>query len=169
MLSLVYMYIPHQYFIPYFIFISALIVTIRSDAETMLISPFMTIYLAPIGFILSWFTMIPVSFLESIAGATGGYLFLYTINYVFKLIKKEDGIGEGDFDLLFFIGSFTGIIGCWASVTIGSAVGSFIGIMYTIYDCHYNKNIQIHSHKIPFGPFLALGAIIYIFLEKYLY
>lgn len=169
LLSWLYVYIPHAYFIPYFVFVSALIVTIRSDIETMLISPFMTIYLAPIAFLFSWFDMIPISLLESIAGAAGGYLFLYTVNYVFKKIKHQDGIGEGDFDLLFLIGAFTGIIGCWASVTIGSAVGSLIGITYLGYERYWKKNSFTHSTKIPFGPFLALGAITYIFLQVYLY
>jgi len=130
----------------------------------------MTLYLAPFGFILSWFDMLPISCADSIAGATGGYLFLFTINYVFKYLRNQNGIGEGDFDLLFLIGAFTGVIGSWASITIGSAVGSVCGLLYSAY-AHFCNPTTTHAYstKIPFGPFLALGALTYIFGQIYLY
>lgn len=83
-------------------------------------------------------------------------------------MRNQDGIGEGDFDLLLFIGSFTGIVGCWISITIGSFIGSLYGI-YALLSAHYkyeNKDTLL-SAKIPFGPFLALGAIIFVLFQKY--
>ena len=159
LLSLLYLLIPHIYFWSYFILISALIVTIRSDSETMLISPYVTLYLAPIAFFLSAFQLLPLSLLDSVLGALGGYGFLFCVNTIFKKIKQYDGIGEGDFDLLFLIGAFTGIIGCWASVTIGS----FFGCVYGLISFIRNR----YSAKIPFGPFLAAGALVYIFVGLY--
>jgi len=157
LLSLAYIYIPHNYYLGYFIFISALIVTIRSDIETMLISPYVTLYLVPCAFVLSSLHMIPISLPESLIGALCGYSFLLIINYIFKRFTQRDGIGEGDFDLLCLIGSFTGVIGLWASVTIGSAIGSLYGLLFLT----YNR----YSTKIPFGPFLAFGALCYIFIH----
>jgi leader peptidase (prepilin peptidase)/N-methyltransferase len=167
-LSLLYLYIPLNYFFAYFIFFSALIVTIRSDIETMFISRFTTLYLVPLGLIFSAYNILPLSLSSSITGAFFGYLFLFIINAVFKKLRKQDGIGEGDFDLLLFIGSFTGVIGCWVSITIGSIIGSLYGL-YTIFYCqHYHDNSQSLRHvKIPFGPFLALGALLFVFFQRH--
>ncbi len=169
-LSLVYLYIPLHYFFGYFIFCSALIVTIRSDIETMLILRHATISLVPVGMVLSIYGFLPLSIQESICGALFGYLFLRIISTVFKYLRNIDGIGEGDFDLLVFIGSFTGFIGCWISITIGSIIGSLYGIL-TILFAQKNRSFHhdIQNTKIPFGPFLALGALIFIFIQNHVF
>lgn len=169
LLSLLYFYIPQHYFFAYFVFFSALIVTIRSDIETMLISQYVTIFLIPFGFVFSACGLLPISLFESITGAVFGYLFLFSVNYIFKKLRNKNGIGEGDFDLLLFIGSFTGVLGCWATITIGSIAGSLYGFMYLLYDCCINRNNTITQNtKIPFGPFLALGAILFVFLHNHI-
>lgn len=94
-----------------------------------------------------------------------GHFFLFSINYMFKKYSQKDGIGEGDFDLLCFIGSFSGVLGCWTSLTIGSAIGSLWGISYFVYAC-YKKENDVVSTKVPFGPYLVMGALIYIFYQK---
>jgi leader peptidase (prepilin peptidase)/N-methyltransferase len=169
-LSLLYAYIPHHYFFSYFIFFSALIVTIRSDIETMLISRYVTLFLVPVGVYLSAHGLLPISLRESIFGALFGYFFLFFINSIFKYFRNIDGIGEGDFDLLLFIGSFTGIIGCWISITIGSLLGSFYG-MYTLLLSLQNNDITTYLRitRIPFGPFLAFGAIIFTFIQQHIF
>lgn len=149
---------PPFYFIAYFIFFSALIVTIRTDLEYMLISRLMTLYLVPVGFILSLLHKLPLSICLSIIGALGGYLFLYVVSFVFKRIAHKDGMGQGDLDLLALIGAFTGPVGCWTSLLIGSIVGSGMGITYLLV-CKPTE-----SPKIPFGPFLALGAMAHVFM-----
>lgn len=154
-----YFYLPTHYFLGYGIFFSALIITIRSDLEYMLISRLVTLFLVPLGIALSAANLLPISALESILGACVGYGFLWLVSKIFTFCTHKQGIGEGDFDLLCFIGAFTGIIGCWASVLIGSIAGSIIGLYY----CATTRNA--YSIKIPFGPFLALGAILFVFLQ----
>ena len=76
-------------FIPaYFILFSALIVTIRSDLETMLISQYMTLFVVPIGFFCSYFGLLPISLWQSIAGAVFGYLFLWTLAHLFFMANR---------------------------------------------------------------------------------
>lgn len=162
-----YLFIPLHYFFAYFIFFSALMVTIRSDFETMLISRCVTIYLAPLGLLLSACNLLPISLSESILGAIFGYLFLYSINAIFKYFRGIEGIGEGDFELLFFVGSFTGIIGCWFSVTLGSILGSLYGIIIIFLKQQNNKIDNANLIKIPFGPFLAIGAIVFVFAFQF--
>jgi len=169
-LSLLYTLIPLHYFFAYFIFFSALIVTIRSDMETMLISSFVTTFLIPLGLVLSICGLLPISLTASITGTLFGYFFLFFVNKVFKHMRGIDGIGEGDFNLLAFIGSFTGIIGCWMSITIGSLLGSLYGIFILVSLPNYNniKNSLQHT-QIPFGSFLAFGAILFVFLQKQIF
>lgn len=161
LLSLLYLVTPSLFFIPYFIFCSALIVTIRSDLETMLISRFVTIFLIPLGLLFSALGLISVSLLDSILGALLGYCFLLATAELFHWLTKKQGIGQGDLELLAFIGSFTGVAGCWISLTIGSILGSLIGLSYLIITRQTNTSI-----KIPFGPFLAVGALFYVLLQE---
>jgi leader peptidase (prepilin peptidase)/N-methyltransferase len=169
-LSLLYIFIPHHYFFAYFIFFSALIVTIRSDMETMLISRFATIFLVPFGCMMSAYGLLPLSLTESITGALFGYVFLCTINRIFRRLRNIDGIGEGDFDLILFIGSFTGIIGCWISITIGSMLGSLYGL-FTLLTSDNNTTLDysLQTAKIPFGPFLAFGALLFTFIQQQIF
>ncbi len=161
--TLLFLYVDHAYFISYFIFFSALIITIRSDFQSMLISRFVTLWLIPLGFLLSYTGYLPINLKESLSGTLAGGLFLYSVSYIFKLITKKEGLGQGDIDLLAFIGSFTGIIGCWASLLLGSLSATF-----TVFLLLFSKHITLKA-KIPFGPFLATGALIFIFFQDYFY
>ncbi len=154
-----YLYIPMHYYVGYGLFFSALIVTIRSDLHTMLISRFATLFLIPAGIALSFLGLLPLSPIESIIGAVAGYLFLYVVSTVFTFLTGKSGIGQGDIDLLAFIGSFCGLFGCWASILIGSIAGSIIGICYLLI-ARPKQPV-----KIPFGPFLAGGALLFVFFE----
>ncbi len=161
LLTALYLMVPTFYFFAYALFFSALIVTIRSDLETMLISRFVTLCMVPVGIASSFFELLPITPLDSIIGALLGYLFLYVIAFIFKKITGKDGMGQGDIELLACIGSFVGLIGCWITLMIGSLLGSLVGIAYLIV-AKAGRNT-----KIPFGPFLACGAIIYVLCQDY--
>lgn len=154
-------YIQPTYWLAYFLFFSALIVTIRTDAEYMLISTYMTLYLMPIGILLSIFKFLPLNPVNSILGTIAGYAVLWFIAHVFKRTRKKEGLGQGDIDLLAMIGAFTGLLGVWITLFLGALFGSIIGL--TIALCK-----KKHDIAIPFGPWLALGAIIYVFFQEYL-
>lgn len=155
-MSLLYLNVNHHYFFGYFFFFSALIVTIRSDFETMLISRFATLFLIPISLLLCYANLLPLEVYDSIIGILFGYLLLALIRSIFFMLTGKEGMGQGDLDLLAFIGSCAGIMGCWAALLVGSIAGSIFGISYSL----ITNNKQ--SLKIPFGPFLAFGAIAYI-------
>ena len=153
---LTYLFFNSQYFFAYFCLFSALIISIRTDLEHLLISRLFTLYLVPLGFIFSFFGLLPISLSESLIGALAGFSVLFLINKIFYAITKRQGIGEGDFDLLALIGSFTGPIGVFYSIFIASILGSIIGIILIILKKHTLQS------KLPFGPFLALGAMLFI-------
>lgn len=73
------------------------------------------------------------------------------------MLKKQQGIGEGDFDLLAMIGSFIGIQGVWVTLIIASISASLIGLILIF------ANKLSRNTKFPFGPFIATGAVTYLF------
>jgi|SRR5579863_1498452 len=156
----VYTCVDHQFFVAYFLFASALIITIRSDLETMLISRFVSLYAVPVGIVCGAFGLLPIGPVDSVTGALFGYGLFWCIATAFYHFTGKHGLGQGDIDLLAFIGSFTGIIGCWATMLIGSIAGSVVGIVALL--CT-KQGLQT---RIPFGPFLALGAIYYILVQQ---
>jgi leader peptidase (prepilin peptidase)/N-methyltransferase len=159
-MTLLYLRIENIYFWGHFVLFSALIVTIRSDLETMLISRWVTIALVPVGIIMSFTDTIPIAPLNSIMGSATGYLSLWLVGTLFYLITRKEGLGQGDLDLLACIGAFTGIVGIWMTVLLGSLFGSIIGTACLLYQGKFHR-----SMKLPFGPFLAMGAIIYVLFQ----
>lgn len=149
------------FFSVYFFFFSALTITIHTDMEHMLVSRFVSLYLVPAGIFLSYARYLPISPIESAASAMAAYLFLFSINKIFYLIKKHDGLGQGDLELFAFIGSFTGLLGCWFTILFSSVLGTLTGCLYMLWS---RKTISM----LPFGPFLAIGAMLFVLFEQWI-
>lgn len=148
-------------FIVYLIPITALIASIRSDLEAMVIPQIFSLWLTPLGIIGSIFSLTNINVMESIIGTILGYGILWSVGKIFLIITKEEGLGVGDMELLSMIGSFFGPKSILVSLLIGSVSGVLIGGFYLLIR---KKN---KSTKIPFGPFLALGALAYFFFDNY--
>lgn len=156
-------YVPALYQASYSFFFAALLVTIFTDAQYMLISRFVTVYLLPVPIVLSMLGLLPISPEQVMLGALSGYFVLAGISYVFSLLMNKQGMGQGDIDLLCFIGAFLGLGGWWISLLMASCVGSLFGIVYLL------ASGQGKQTKIPFGPFLAFGAMIYTIWGEWLF
>lgn len=143
----------------FFILLSALWITVFTDISHMLISRWVSLYLVPIGIIASFFGMTQINTTESIVTSIIAAAFFALINKVFYLFKGHDGLGQGDIELLACIGAWLGLVGTWFTITIGSTIGTLVGLGYMLVT---QKQIKI----VPFGPFLALGAILYMLYEQ---
>ncbi len=121
------------------------------DIDHQLLPDNITLPVLWLGLLLSLFNIYtdPVS---SIIGALAGYLSLWSIYWLFKLITGKEGMGYGDFKLLALLGAWLG----WQYLTIiillSSLVGAIIGISMIII-LGRDKNIPI-----PFGPYLAIAG-----------
>lgn len=113
----------------------------------------------PVGFLGAYLGFLEVSLLGSLLGGFIGYGFLWIVNVIFRHIKKREGIGLGDLELLGMIGAFTGPFGVWFTVLIASISGLIIGGVYLLFVK------KTRGEPIPFGPFLALGATIFFFFK----
>ncbi|MCF7900173.1 A24 family peptidase [Candidatus Babeliales bacterium] len=141
------------------LFLSALLVTFYTDAQTRLISRFVTLFLVPFVWIAGYFNYLPLSFEQSLIGSFLGFFILWTVSQVAFYITKQEGMGQGDIDLLCFIGSFLGPIGMWYTLMIGALLGSSFGIACV---CVHGKKAR--SIPLAFGSFLAIGACLILFI-----
>jgi len=109
---------------------------------------------------LIWIALFANSFgvftsLESaVYGALAGYLSLWSIFWLFKLVTGKEGMGYGDFKLLAAIGALLGWQALPMVILLSSAVGAVVGIAMIII-LGRDKNIPI-----PFGPYLAAAGFI---------
>ena len=98
-----------------------------------------------------------VSLEAAVLGAIFGYLSLWTVYWLFKIIMKKEGMGYGDFKLLAAIGAWLGAGQLPLVILFSSVFGAVIGIAMIVFAKH-GRNIPI-----PFGPYLAAGALIALF------
>ncbi len=152
--------LPYLY--TYLFFFSALIVTIFTDTTTLLISRYVTLYAMPVGWLLSNLGFSPLTPLESIGGSLAGLLILATVRFIAQKCMGKDGLGQGDVDLLCFIGAFTGPSGCWIVLMVASLLGSLVGCV------SYALAKEKQDILLPFGLFLGMGAILYVLFQKQL-
>lgn len=139
----------------YWMFVSALIVTSFIDLDCGIIPDIISLPGIALG-VVSSFVLPGLSMTDSMIGALlgGGLLFLIAVAY--KLLKKIDGMGGGDIKLMAMIGAFLGWKSVFLVIFISSAVGCLIGIPLTLIR---GEGTRI---SVPFGPFLAFGAVIYL-------
>lgn len=157
-----FIFVPKQFFFSEFIFLSLLVIISASDFCTLLIPTILTIGFIPFGLISAFYHYLPITFAESIIGTLFGYTILQIFSFAYKKKTGIQGIGEGDFDMLALIGVFTGYYGVWVALTIGSALGSCIGI---IYYCIKRSALKM---PFPFGPLLAIGSYCYLMYSSFM-
>ena len=121
------------------------------DADTQLLPDSITLPLVWAGLIANYFGLF-TSFEDAFWGAIAGYLSLWSVFWLFKLVTGKEGMGYGDFKLLAALGAFMGWQWLVAIIILSSLVGAVIGIA-GIFIYGRDKNIPI-----PFGPYLAIAG-----------
>jgi leader peptidase (prepilin peptidase)/N-methyltransferase len=91
---------------------------------------------------------------SAVIGAIAGYLTLWGVYWLFKLISGKEGMGYGDFKLLAALGAWLGWQMLPLIILLSSAVGAVAGIALIVIARH-GRNVPI-----PFGPYLAGGGLI---------
>jgi len=89
---------------------------------------------------------------SSIIGAVAGYLSLWSVYHLFKLITNKEGMGYGDFKLLALLGAWMGWQYLPAIIIFSSLVGAIIGVSLILFKKHQREV------PIPFGPYLAIAG-----------
>ena len=132
-------------------FTYVLIALLFIDLDKMLLPDQLTLPLLWLGLLLSTQNIF-VGTTDAIIGAAAGYLSLWSVYWLFKLVTGKEGMGYGDFKLLAALGAFTGWQGLPIIILLSSLVGAIAGILIMIIQ---NKG---KSLAIPFGPYLAVAG-----------
>ncbi|MDC8444383.1 MAG: A24 family peptidase [Nitrosomonas sp.] len=135
------------------IFVWALIALAAIDIETQLLPDDITLPLVWLGILVNMYTGF-TDLHSSVIGAIAGYLSLWMVYWIFKLITGKEGMGYGDFKLLAAIGAWLGWSLLPLVILLSSLVGGIVGLGLVMISKR-NKNAMI-----PFGPYLAGGALI---------
>ena len=121
------------------------------DIKTQLLPDNITLPLLWLGIIFNLFTTY-TDLTSSVLGAIFGYLALWSVFHLFKLITGKEGMGYGDFKLLAALGAWLGWQSLPLIILLSSAVGAIFGITMIV------TKLQERSQPIPFGPYLAVAG-----------
>ena len=89
---------------------------------------------------------------DAIVGAMAGYLTLWSVFWLFKLVTGKDGMGYGDFKLFAAIGAWLG----WQVLPGAILISALSGLVFAGY--LFLRGRQEHTQPMPFGPFLAISG-----------
>jgi leader peptidase (prepilin peptidase)/N-methyltransferase len=134
----------------------ALLALTAIDFDTQLLPDDITLPLLWIGLLLNSFGAF-TDLHSAVLGAVFGYLSLWSVYWLFKLVTGKEGMGYGDFKLLAALGAWLGWQMLPLIILSSSFVGAAVGIALIVAAKH-GRNIPI-----PFGPYLAGGGLIALF------
>jgi leader peptidase (prepilin peptidase) / N-methyltransferase len=138
-------------------FLGALVALSFIDFDTQFLPDDITLPLVWAGLIVNlWGTFVDLN--SAVIGAIAGYLVLWTIYWIFKLVTGKEGMGFGDFKLLAAVGAWLGWKILPFVILASSLVGAVLGIGLIILA---KRGREV---PMPFGPYLAISAVIALFL-----
>jgi leader peptidase (prepilin peptidase) / N-methyltransferase len=140
----------------YYAFIAALLVITFIDIDHQIIPDVVTLPGIPVFFAAS-FALPQITWAESLLGVLVGGGSLFLVAWLYHLLTKKEGMGGGDIKLLAMIGAVIGWKGVLFTIFLASAVGTLAGLLIML------KTRKTMKLAVPFGPFLTIGGISYIF------
>ncbi len=143
------------------LFTFALVALTFIDFDTQLLPDDITLPLLWLGLLFNLNTGF-TDIKSALIGAMAGYLILWSIYWLFKLVTGKEGMGYGDFKLLAAIGAWFGWQLLPAVILLSSVLGAAIGIALIVFT---KRGREV---PMPFGPFLAIGGIAALFFGQQL-
>lgn len=136
-------------------FISILLVCSAIDLRYMIIPDVISLPMILLTPVVAWIHP-DLDMKSALIGVVLGGGFLYGIAWLYWIVRKEYGMGFGDVKLLAGIGGWLGYQAIFPTLFVGSIVGSIIGVAVLMLGRKFSWQA-----RIPFGPFLAIGAVIH--------
>jgi len=138
------------------LFLSGLVVVAFIDLDNQIIPNLVTLPGIPLG-ILSGLVVADPPLMDRVIGALAGAGFLYLVLFYGSILYGQDAMGEGDLNLIALIGAFLGWRAVILTILIGCLTGSAVGLALIA-----TGRLARRQH-MPFGPFLAVGAVVALF------
>ena len=136
--------------------VGALLVITFIDIDHQIIPDVITYPGIGVGFVTSLLVG-HITYKESLIGILLGGGILLLVAWGYYLLTKREGMGGGDIKLLAMIGAFLGWKGAIFTIFAGSAIGTVAGVALAL------RTGGGRKLAIPFGPFLSVGALLYLF------
>jgi leader peptidase (prepilin peptidase)/N-methyltransferase len=140
----------------YYLFFAALLIVTFIDIDHRIIPNVITLPGIPICFAAS-FALPTITYREALLGILIGGGSLFLVAWIYSLITKKEGMGGGDIKLLAMMGAIVGWQGVLFTIFLASLVGTIAGLAAMLQS---RKGMKL---AVPFGPFLSIGSITYIF------
>ncbi|AFJ03362.1 Leader peptidase (Prepilin peptidase) / N-methyltransferase [Methylophaga frappieri] len=121
------------------------------DVDKQLLPDNLTLPLLWMGLVFNLFNVF-TDLTSAVIGAISGYMALWLVYQLFRLITGKEGMGYGDFKLLAALGAWLGWQFLPVIIILSSLVGAVLGICLILFKQHQ------HSQPIPFGPYLAAAG-----------
>jgi leader peptidase (prepilin peptidase)/N-methyltransferase len=173
----------------YMVFCAGMVIITFQDLADWTIPDEITLPGLPIGIALSLAGMFwgeatglrVQSVFDAMGGALLGGGIIFALDRITVLLLKKPGMGMGDVKLLAMLGAFLGWKGAIGALMMASIIGSFVGVSVLLYyrnrgeeagtgDSRPGKEarnsddeITLEGHYLPFGPYLAVAGLIYLF------
>lgn len=138
------------------IFVCLMVVCSVIDLRLMIIPDVISIPMMALTPIVVWLHP-DLDMFSALLGVALGAGFLYAVAWIYWIIRKEYGLGFGDVKLLGAIGGWLGYQAVFPTLFLGSIIGSILGVVAL----GLAKKLSFKA-RVPFGPFLATGAIIHL-------
>nr|WP_246551081.1 A24 family peptidase [Photorhabdus caribbeanensis] len=149
----------HSYIVLMFvlIFVWVLIILSFIDIKIKLLPDVISYPLLWIGLLLNLNqTFVPIE--QAVTGAIAGYLILWSLYWLFKIICHKEGLGYGDFKLMAAVSAWLGI----GAIPLLMFLSSLFGLIGYFWMWRIRENYQ---ESVAFGPYIAISAVIMIYMH----
>lgn len=140
----------------FFLFGSLLLLIAFIDLDTYLIPDALSLGGLVVGLAVAPLCS-HVRWIDALGGAFLGGVLFYGVAWGYQKLRHQDGLGGGDIKLLAMIGAFIGWKGVLFTIFFSSVIGAAVGLIVMV------RSGRGLAARVPFGPFLSLGAISYVF------
>ena len=133
------------------------------DLKHFIIPNEITFSMMALGFLKSFdpnLNLLFPNYINSLIGGLLGYGIIWSIIYFYKQVRKKEGMGLGDAKLFGVIGFWFG----WIAIPFVIFLSSVIALLSVVPSLL--KNSRTMSSQIPFGPYIIIGTLIYLFFEN---
>ncbi|HEY6967312.1 MAG TPA: A24 family peptidase [Burkholderiales bacterium] len=128
------------------------------DQATGYLPDDLTLPLMWVGLLLNaWGAFVPLA--DAVIGAAAGYLLLWSIYWIYRLLTGKEGMGYGDFKMNAAIGAFVG----WKLLPLVVLLSSVVGLAFGVLQMIGARRGWDSAFRFHFGPYLALGAVVALF------
>ena len=149
-------------FLFYLVFIYILVAVSFIDLHLRIIPDILSLGGLAFG-LATVFFVDSLSWKESYIGALFGFSIFFVFSWCYYKLTGKIGLGGGDVKLLAMIGAYLGVGGVFSTVFISSVLGSVFGILWGV----FSNQKKLMGLAIPYGPFLVLGALVYLFFGEH--